>query len=349
MTASISCARISVAMAAYNGEKYIQEQLDSIARQDLPPLELVVTDDGSSDATLEILKAFARGAPFEVRIFRNETRLGYADNFLKAASLCRGDLIAFCDQDDIWMEQKLRTCAGFFDDPEVLLVAHSARTLLDSGERGHLFPRFKNTRVSSSGASNPFSFVHGFAMVATRELLRLARVTPRPARLAGHDQWVWFLAASTGKIATVMDVLALYRQHQDNAFGAQPRTTMSSTVRGALQAVDYGIAAEFECACSAILLALAEQYPERADRFNLAGRKIGCMSRLHRVRHQIYSNDSNLFRRAGAFLHILAQAGYLPDAFGARLGPRAAIKDLFFGVPRIQKLRAPANITLQKH
>lgn len=349
MTASTSCARISVAMATYNGEKYLREQLNSVARQDLPPLELVVTDDGSTDATLEIVEAFARSAPFEVRVFRNEARLGYADNFLKAASLCVGDLIAFCDQDDVWMEQKLRVCARFFSDPEVLLVAHSARILLDSSESDHLFPHFGKTGIFNQGTSNPFSFVYGFATIVRGELLKAVPVTPRPARISGHDQWVWFLAASMGKIAAAMDVLTLYRQHESNVFGARRRATMTSSMRGAMQAVDYGAAAESEIACSDILRGLTEQYPGRAKRLNKSAKKLGHMARLHRIRHQIYSEDSNLFRRVVAFVRILTLAGYLPDGFGARLGPRAAIKDLFFGMPGIYKLIEPASISLQKH
>ncbi|MGA8529432.1 MAG: glycosyltransferase, partial [Acidobacteriaceae bacterium] len=127
--------RISVAMATYNGEKYIREQLDSIARQSLLPYELVVTDDGSTDGTLEMVEDFARSAPFPVKIHRNDVRLGFADNFFKAASLCEGELIAFSDQDDVWLEDKLSVCSSHFVDPDVFLVAHSAWTLLASGER----------------------------------------------------------------------------------------------------------------------------------------------------------------------------------------------------------------------
>src|ERR1700728_1787253 len=127
-------ARISVAMATFNGEKYIREQLDSIAGQTLLPFELVITDDGSTDATLGIVENFASVAPFPVKIHRNESRLGYANNFIRAASLCQGELIAFCDQDDIWMTEKFSVCSEFFRDSEVVLAAHSAVTIADSGQ-----------------------------------------------------------------------------------------------------------------------------------------------------------------------------------------------------------------------
>ncbi len=77
---------ISVAMATYNGGLYLQDQLESLAEQDLSPLELVVTDDGSQDDTVSLIKGFAQHAPFPVRFEQNTERLGYGRNFLKAAS-----------------------------------------------------------------------------------------------------------------------------------------------------------------------------------------------------------------------------------------------------------------------
>jgi glycosyltransferase involved in cell wall biosynthesis len=78
---------VSVAMATYNGEAHIHEQLLSLANQSLAPVELVVADDCSGDRTLDIVREFARTAPFAVRIYENETRLGYRANFMRAASL----------------------------------------------------------------------------------------------------------------------------------------------------------------------------------------------------------------------------------------------------------------------
>src|SRR5690349_15385572 len=108
--------RISVAMATYNGAPFLPEQLQSLAAQTLPPFELVVCDDGSTDRTIQILREFATSAPFPVRIHENSERLGFGDNFLKAAALCQGDWIAFCDQDDIWLPHKLETVARHIDD-----------------------------------------------------------------------------------------------------------------------------------------------------------------------------------------------------------------------------------------
>src|SRR4051812_17314881 len=106
-----SQAAVSIALATYNGARYLHAQLDSLLAQTLKPEELVVGDDGSNDETLTILKDFALTAPFPTRIQVNAARLGYADNFLATAARCSSPLIAFCDQDDVWMPTKLQRCS----------------------------------------------------------------------------------------------------------------------------------------------------------------------------------------------------------------------------------------------
>lgn len=99
--------KMSIAMATYNGARYLREQLDSFAAQTRLPDELVVCDDGSSDDTLNILEEFARTAPFQVRIFRNDVNLGYAQNFARALERCVGDLVFLSDHDNVWFEDKI--------------------------------------------------------------------------------------------------------------------------------------------------------------------------------------------------------------------------------------------------
>lgn len=336
---------VSVAMATYNGAKHIREQLDSLARQTVLPLELVVTDDGSTDDTIEIVKDFAGVAPFPVSVFRNETRLGYGDNFLKAASLCRGDLIAFCDQDDIWMEDKIRVCRAFFADPEVMLTIHSARTLNSSGERGFRIPDFR-TRICEVGGCNPISNHQGFAMIVRKSLLEMADSKLRPPNINGHDQWCWFLAASIGKIATISDELALYRQHEGNAFGAR-QPTLASHSRDIVGTVNYDKFADLERACSDLLMHAAESRSTDRDRLKRAARRMAYRSQMHRLRTRLYSPGLTFLGRLSTFSQILLRGGYWPDSSAMRLGPRALLKDLLFGIPGVYKIsalsRAPEN------
>src|ERR1700754_999065 len=164
---------ISVAMATFNGERFLRRQLTSLTEQTLKPSELIVTDDGSRDETLTILLRFAKIAPFPVRIVQNEARLGYRANFMKAAALCSSDLIAFCDQDDVWEPKKLQIMQRPFDDPDVLLAFHSA-TLINNADVkiGRIFANGKNDiRYQPLGIRSSV-IVPGFAQVMRRSLVR---------------------------------------------------------------------------------------------------------------------------------------------------------------------------------
>lgn len=341
--------RISVAMATYNGAKHIREQLDSIARQTLLPFELVITDDGSTDATLQIAEEFARNAPFTVRIFRNEKRLKFADNFLKAASLCSGDLIAFCDQDDVWLERKLMTCSESFCDPAVYLVVHSAQTLTSSGDDSRRFPDFPRNRVSRIGESSLFPRWPGFAMIIRNELVRVADSKERPRIFLGHDDWFCFLAAACGKIAMLPDTLMEYRQHETNVFGAPEPVTFVRRLRRTAGILEFDELANSELACSRILYAAAEACPKLAVRLRRSALRLEYRSGLHRLRTQIYGANQNLFRRVISFSRIFFLGGYLPDQTGTRLGMSHAMKDLLWGVAGTHKLMAsPAVPRMEK-
>jgi glycosyltransferase involved in cell wall biosynthesis len=99
--------KISIVLTTYNGEAFLHEQLQSYAEQSRLPDELVVCDDGSKDRTLEIIKTFAATAPFEVRLFRANERLGLTRNFERALCFARGDILFISDQDDVWLHTKI--------------------------------------------------------------------------------------------------------------------------------------------------------------------------------------------------------------------------------------------------
>jgi glycosyltransferase involved in cell wall biosynthesis len=108
---------ISVALCTYNGEKFLSEQLQSIASQTLQPGEIVLCDDKSTDNTIEIARSFSLKSGIPVHLFRNEERLGVTNNFRKAISLCKGEFIALSDQDDVWMPNKLELSVGHLNQP----------------------------------------------------------------------------------------------------------------------------------------------------------------------------------------------------------------------------------------
>ncbi|MBU2737242.1 glycosyltransferase [Acidithiobacillus concretivorus] len=224
---------ISVAMATYNGERFIKDQLKSIASQTLLPIELVITDDGSSDETCVIISEFAKISPFPVRLYLNEKKLGYRDNFIKAAYLCTGDLIAFSDQDDIWDNDKLKIQHQYFSDPKVAMVSHPYQVMDTEGRCTNIvFPKMKSIKEYSAADFNPFFSYYGMTLMFRKEILPSPEcINKRPIdhntfeHLMSHDQWIPFLAISSQMVVFLPKALTRYRQHNNNTAGPQPYVT----------------------------------------------------------------------------------------------------------------------------
>src|SRR5581483_2986961 len=106
---------LSIVMATFNGAAHLPRQLRSLAAQERLPDELVVSDDGSTDQTATILHGFAEQAPFPVRLLTNDRPLGSTANFEVAIAAATGDIIAPCDQDDVWYPEKLKRIEAAFD------------------------------------------------------------------------------------------------------------------------------------------------------------------------------------------------------------------------------------------
>jgi glycosyltransferase involved in cell wall biosynthesis len=116
---------ISVAMATHDAERFIDPLLESLAQQSRPPHELVVCDDASEDGTLARLDAFSQRAPFDVHVHASAEWRGHVPSFLDAARRCTGDVVAFCDADDIWRPDKLEVCGEALERSGASLVMHT--------------------------------------------------------------------------------------------------------------------------------------------------------------------------------------------------------------------------------
>ncbi|WP_075215982.1 glycosyltransferase [Mongoliimonas terrestris] len=260
--------RVSVALATYNGERYLEAQLQSLAEQTVPPLELVVGDDGSTDGTAEILSRFAARAPFPVHRLPAGRRLGYRVNFLRTAAACAGDLVAFCDQDDVWLPRKLQVSAEAFADPHVLAAAHNVFLMAADGTRmGRLKPAFADRTVSEHDLP-PFSFFPGFTMTIRRDLLAFERFwamsddTFNVGERLGHDTWFFFLAGALGRIRLIGEEVALYRQHPANVSGQKADRSAAGDLAAKLadRTGEYRRRVELAANRAAILTGLLEAF-----------------------------------------------------------------------------------------
>lgn len=222
--------KISIALCTYNGEKFLQEQLDSLAQQSCLPDDLVVCDDGSTDATLDILEDFFKTAPFRARIFKNELNLGPAANFAKAVGLCEGEWIFLCDQDDSWLPDKIKFSAEKMAEMEkefgsdTPILVHSDAVVADQGLK-ELHPSLWAFQYSSPQKGHPLAkllnqnLVTGCTAVLNRSLRDKA--FPLPETVMMHDWWLALVAATFGQIGYIPDQTLLYRQHGKNDTGAK--------------------------------------------------------------------------------------------------------------------------------
>ena len=151
-------------MTVYNGEKYINEQIDSFINQTLLPHEIIISDDCSTDKTLEILENYKNEKKIKFRIFKNEKNLGFTKNFEKAILKSTGDIIFLADQDDIWYKNKVQTIIDKFNEnPNIFLIIHDADLVNEKLEKSNLSlssqikSGFKNTDIFITGALTSFN------------------------------------------------------------------------------------------------------------------------------------------------------------------------------------------------
>jgi len=213
---------VSVAMATYNGAKYLEEQLDSILSQTLAPCELIVCDDLSDDGTSAILERYqSKGL---LRFSVNDTRLGYVGNFKKAVSLANpGHYISLSDQDDIWLPRKIEASMNVMlgmEDGHSPAMVYSDLMLVDENKR-LLNPSFRN-ELGQDGYQHCLNtllfggFVNGCTMLMN-PLMQIYFATIPQGEFVTHDTWIALIAHTFGKVETVPHALIHYRRHSNNA------------------------------------------------------------------------------------------------------------------------------------
>jgi glycosyltransferase involved in cell wall biosynthesis len=224
--------RISVALCTCNGTAYLEEQLGSIAGQTRVPDELVVCDDCSGDGTVDLVRAFAGRASFPVRLHVNEEKLGSTRNFERAISLCAGEIIALCDQDDVWFLDKLaRLERCFQDDPGTGLVVSNALLVNErlqplGGSLWETIPFPVDEQDRAERGEGPLlltrrNFVTGACTAFAASLRELLLPIPR---CWIHDGWIGIVAAAVSGCRLIREPLLYYRQHPGQQLGTRPLT-----------------------------------------------------------------------------------------------------------------------------
>jgi glycosyltransferase involved in cell wall biosynthesis len=225
MSVSLSNSKVSVAIATYNGEKFVAEQIRSVLNQSRLVDQIVICDDRSTDSTYSILREHSHLLPPSSIISCNNERLGVVRNFEKALFLCTGDVIFLADQDDVWYYNKVEACMSLFEENSSAGLVFSNAGLIDSDGlmlMGNTFnlcsfkpvaSALRNSDQVKAFLLNPYS-VLGMSMCMTREVL--GDVLPFPSILCGktHDTWILMTSLVKGhSVAFTYEKLLSYRIH----------------------------------------------------------------------------------------------------------------------------------------
>lgn len=214
---------ISIVLATYNGEKYLREQLDSIIAQSVSDWELVISDDGSTDLTIEIIE-FYKQKDSRIQLIKNVGRHGCAENFENALIHCLGEYIAFCDQDDVWEPDHLEHLYSILGDKSVAFANSEA---VDSELKSLNFFWGEKFFIAEKNLSDKLflhliflNFMQGAAILFKRDLLKFL---PFPNGIF-HDHWAAISAVLNDGIAYSAKSILKYRQHNSNTYGIMKRS-----------------------------------------------------------------------------------------------------------------------------
>lgn len=205
---------ISVCIATYNGEKYLKDQLDSILIQLGFDDEVIVSDDGSTDETINLIKEYVK-KDSRIKFFEGPGK-GVIANFEYTLMKSQGEFIFLADQDDVWLPEKVKKTLDYFNlHPKVDLVISDliiVNDQLDEIESSY----FDYRKVKVGFVQNVIKNKYIGAGMAFRKELK-NKILPIPGSVPMHDMWIGLIAAYEKKSALIPEKLTLYRRHDHNA------------------------------------------------------------------------------------------------------------------------------------
>lgn len=222
---------VSVCIATYNGEKYIQEQLQSILSQIGKEDEVVVSDDGSTDGTVDIIKNLSDD---RIKLIKNEGKHGFSENFVNALKQAKGEYVFVSDQDDVWLPDKYKIVLPLLSEYD-LVVTNSKVT---DEQLNILHDSFFSLYKSGKGIFKNIlcNTYYGSCMAFKRKIFELACPFPETKEV-GYDVWLGLVAELTGKVFFLDEPLLLYRRHGDTAtstdsFLSRSNRTLFQKIKG---------------------------------------------------------------------------------------------------------------------
>ena len=220
---------ISILLASYNGEKFIAEQIESLLAQTFKDFKLYIYDDMSTDSTVSILQSYEKKHPKQIYVTLNKENTGGAKhNFIRMMIEHKDDYVMLCDQDDVWLPNKINKTLNemkhietiYGSDTPILvhsdlkIVDKSLHTLSNSFMKS-MYANYKKSALRNIVIQNTLT---GCTAMYNRALARL--IQEEPQYMVMHDWWLILITSAFGKVSSILEPLILYRQHDKNEIGA---------------------------------------------------------------------------------------------------------------------------------
>lgn len=220
--------KISVAMCTYNGEKFIEKQLDSILDQTMKVDEIIICDDCSKDNTINIVKKYKEKAEIKIKIISNKNNLGVTKNFMNAFKNCTGEIIFLCDQDDIWDKDKVKIIVDKFNENSQINMIGTDALLIDKDDNSmdKKLWDFVGYKWSKDNLTNNYKFqlkkaiLTGATAAARKSFIDKFMIE---SKYVIHDYWLSECASMTDSLYMMNVCLTNYRQHSNNVIGVKKK------------------------------------------------------------------------------------------------------------------------------
>jgi glycosyltransferase involved in cell wall biosynthesis len=303
--------RVDILLATYNGEKFLEEQIDSVLGQSYFNFRLLIRDDDSTDRTKSILNTYAKRFPDKIFIEPTSERLGVKGNFSALMSRVQSPYAFLCDQDDVWLPEKIGSSLKQMMaleqkyGKECPLLVHTDLKVVNENKQmmGASFWKYTNLKPHSSHSLNKLlvqNVVTGCTALLNQALIHLA--FPIPSEAIMHDWWIALVATSFGKIDIVNKPTILYRQHTKNTIGAKNFRKLSHVIEG-LRRLKLGNNERYQQA-KHFLGRYQTHFSDRQRKLILAFLKQPernwLSKRYHMMRHRLFKNG--LLRNAAEFI-----------------------------------------------
>ena len=222
---------VLILMAVYNGEAFIADQIKSILEQSYQDFVLYINDDASTDSTFDIAKQFSAEFPGKIIVTKNHANSGGAKhNFFDMMSKYKNDYIMLCDQDDIWLPDKIKVTLAEMKKAETtytantpILIHTDLRVVNENLSRivSHSFKEAMNANYSRTLLRDQViqNTLTGCTAMYNKSLANL--IEKKPRFMVMHDWWLMLIASAFGEIVTIDEQTILYRQHSKNLIGAK--------------------------------------------------------------------------------------------------------------------------------